>query len=200
MPRGRKPGYSPGPRKVITHTNSNWSWNTDKLNEKITKGSLQENCHKWIGAKGRQGNLFGAYKNNHQQMTQANRLIYAEHYPDAVLDKIEVRMTCGNKECCNPDHMTAIPKRSRTSRSIKLANRPSKRIKEKYLCTISEHVFAMLEVEDRFELRQLVQEFAYDAGTNLEFEYRWFKISKENHLLAQIKFPQIQKYLKATPL
>lgn len=184
--------------RTITHKNAEWEWNTATLNSRIEQTTNPKDCWEWQGNKGPQGNLFGAYKRGRSQVTQANRLIYAEHNPDIILTDVEVKMTCHNKWCCNHNHMTAIKKKSITDRStrLKLAHTKKKqRLKDRYIITISEHVFTMLEVEERYELRDLVQEFAYDAGTNWEFEYRWFKISKEKHLLATMKYPQIQKYL-----
>lgn len=40
-----------------------------------------------------------------------------------------------------------------------------------------------------------MQEFAHDAGMDRTFDYRWAIMTDENHMLAQIKYPEILKLL-----
>ena len=100
---GRPLGYRPPPRKTITHQSSDWSWNGDLLMSKCQP--LPSGCWQWLGAKNSWSNLFGAYKNDRAQMTQANRLIYTTHYDEDVTENAVV-MTCLNRWCCNPEHMS----------------------------------------------------------------------------------------------
>lgn len=101
-PVGRPKGYSPGPSRTITHQVGNWSWNSDNLHRRIVKTN-EDKCWAWLGSSNAYGNIFGAYKNKHQQMTQANRLLYMEIHNEPI-DHLAVRMTCGNKHCSNPNH------------------------------------------------------------------------------------------------
>lgn len=100
-PMGRPVGFSPGYMRTITHKSGDWSWNSDLLWSKVIKTNK---CWTWSGAHGPYGALFGAYKNNKQQMTQVRRLIWGEiHQCD--ITNIAVHHTCGNRMCVNPDHM-----------------------------------------------------------------------------------------------
>jgi len=98
-PIGRPKGYSPGPRRVITHRIGSWSWDTEKLHKRIVKGEADE-CWSWKGSKNEFGNIFGAFKNDKQQMTQANRLLYMEIVNEPI-DHLSIQTSCGNKHCCN---------------------------------------------------------------------------------------------------
>lgn len=101
-PIGRPKGYSPGFMRKVTHKVGDWSWNTETLHRRIVKG-LDNECWSWTGSKNKHGNIFGAFKNDHQQMTQANRLLYQEIYGGPI-DHLAIRMTCGNKYCTNWNH------------------------------------------------------------------------------------------------
>ena len=80
-----------------------WSWNTRYLWAKV-QPACADQCWTWTGSYGPHANLFGARKNHRPQMTQANRLIYAEVHNIDVTD-LEIRHSCGNRYCCNPQHM-----------------------------------------------------------------------------------------------
>lgn len=82
-----------------------WAWNSELLWSKIDKS---QECWRWLGSKSVHANLFGAYKNRHQQMTQAPRIIYREVFKQ---DCNEYRIThsCGNKFCVNPNHYELQP-------------------------------------------------------------------------------------------
>lgn len=98
---GRPVGYSPGETRKITTTLGEWSWDSEKIWNKVEKTS---SCWIWHGSSGPYGALFGAYKNGKQQMTQVRRLIYAETHNKDV-GELAVHHHCGNKMCVNPDHM-----------------------------------------------------------------------------------------------
>lgn len=104
---GRPKGYSPGPRRVITHQVGEWAWNTDNLHKRLIK-TTDDECWAWTGSSNPMGNIFGAYKNGQQQMTQANRLFYMEKSNEPI-DNLAVRMKCGNKHCSNPNHFYIAP-------------------------------------------------------------------------------------------
>jgi hypothetical protein len=101
-PVGRPKGYSPGPRRVITHQVGTWAWNTDTLHSRLVKTG-KNFCWAWTGSRNDYGNIFGAYKNGHKQMTQANRLLFMELHNEPI-DHLSIKMTCGNKHCSNPAH------------------------------------------------------------------------------------------------
>ena len=104
---GRPKGYSPGLRRKITHRIGDWSWNTANLHKRMVKGNPDE-CWAWTGSKNPHGNIFGAFKHDKPQMTQANRLLYAEHTLKPI-DDVTVRMKCHNSFCCNPRHFDPRP-------------------------------------------------------------------------------------------
>ena len=101
-PIGRPKGYSPGQTRTITHQIGAWSWNTETLHERIVKGADNE-CWSWTGSKNQHGNIFGGFKADKQQMSQANRFLYMEIVNEPI-DHLAVKMSCGNKHCCNPSH------------------------------------------------------------------------------------------------
>ena len=107
MPRGWPKGKPRGTRDHITHEVGSWSWNTNTLHRKIRVGDRDE-CWEWIGSKNKWGNLYGAYKNGHAQMTQANRIIQMEISGEPVED-ISIIMTCKNIHCCNHNHFSFGP-------------------------------------------------------------------------------------------
>lgn len=101
-PIGRPKGYSPGPKRVITHRIGSWSWNTENLHKRIVKTD-KDSCWAWTGSSNEHGNIFGAFKNDYAQMTQANRIIYMEIHNEPI-DHLAVKMKCGNKHCSNWNH------------------------------------------------------------------------------------------------
>ena len=91
------------PRK-ITHKIGEWSWDADRLFSKIESTDNPNDCYTWKGNKNKHVNLFGAYKNNLNQMNSANRLIYMTVNKEDISD-YAVRMSCMNKHCSNERHM-----------------------------------------------------------------------------------------------
>lgn len=112
-PPGRKKGYKPQLTRIITHQQGGWSWNADKIFEKLVKGP-ESFCWAWQGATSPGGNLLGAYKNGRPQMTQVNRLIAMQEL-NADLEGQQVRMRCGNKKCSNWHHFQIEPIRTRNA-------------------------------------------------------------------------------------
>ena len=80
-----------------------WSWNQESFDAKVQKGAADD-CWSWTGALGPFGGLFGAFKNDKNQMTQARRIAYMIATGREIETK-SVRNTCGNKFCMNPAHM-----------------------------------------------------------------------------------------------
>jgi hypothetical protein len=102
------------PRKyrfARTTTIGEWTFNKQLFLGKYTTDPLTD-CWTWLGARGPQGGLFGCLKNNHAQMTQARRISYMID-TNQPLEGQEIRMTCANKLCVNPQHMTVKPMRRR---------------------------------------------------------------------------------------
>lgn len=107
MPRPKNSPKKYDPNDPEIKHMGQWSWNTRLLWDKVQPGSADQ-CWAWTGSYGPHANLFGARKNHKPQMSQANRFIYAETHNIDVTD-LEIRHTCGNRYCCNPSHMVAIP-------------------------------------------------------------------------------------------
>jgi hypothetical protein len=101
-PQGRPIGYSPGQTRKITHRVGAWSWDTDKLHSRIVK-TTPDACWAWTGSYNNFGNIFGAFKNDRQQMVQANRLLYIEQVNEPI-DHLSIKTTCKNRHCSNPSH------------------------------------------------------------------------------------------------
>lgn len=88
-----------------------WTWDPVLLMSKIKPRAANE-CWGWAGAVSPHSNLMGAYKNGRAQMTQAARLIWQTiHQQD--IGELEVRHTCGNRFCTNPQHMFTRPNHMR---------------------------------------------------------------------------------------
>jgi len=85
-----------------------WAWRSDLLWKKIRKGENADDCWTWIGSRSEHANLFGAYKNQRQQMTQAIRIIFRE-LTNKDCDDLSFRHTCGDKYCCNLAHIQYYP-------------------------------------------------------------------------------------------
>jgi len=173
--RGRPKGYSPGPRREVDSTSGEWTWSHERLQAKIQTAD-DASCWNWTGARGPQGNLFGAYKNGQQQMTQANRLIYARHTNTDITGK-HVFMTCRNKHCCNYNHMTTLAQPKRGPQTITLV--------------IGFHEQQALTAEQNLQAKLLLKTAeVIDQGIDHEFEYKWFKVTKKSWFLAQLTDPE----------
>lgn len=180
--RGRPAGYSPGKNRNLTHTIGEWSWNSTTLHKRVIAGA-DTDCWSWRGSKNQYGNIFGAYKNGKPQMTQANRLLWMEQTGLDAKDRA-IMLNCGNRHCCNPQHFQAVD-------SIR-SHKPTTIF---YRLTISEFEFADLTDQQRTTLRQIVKELATSAGADWDLEYRWMRMSQDNYFLAQMKYPEVMKFL-----
>jgi hypothetical protein len=89
-----QPGYT---------TQGPWGWDNDRLWSKIDQTPDVNGCHNWLGAMSPSGALMGVYKNDHQQMTQARRLVWMSINKEDV-SPYSVTLKCGNQSCCNPEH------------------------------------------------------------------------------------------------
>jgi len=79
-----------------------WSWNDQRLWSKI-KIIDPEHCYIWTGSMSPGGALFGAYKQQRSQMTQARRLVWMSVNNQSA-DDISINTICNNPSCCNPRH------------------------------------------------------------------------------------------------
>lgn len=89
---------------------SDWAWNTELFWSKITPGDVNE-CWAWRGSTSPYGPLFGAKRQKtdgkyYPQMTQARRILWAEHTGTYLADRQNIFHSCGNKHCVNPHHLT----------------------------------------------------------------------------------------------
>lgn len=189
---GRPKGYSPGQTRAITHRIGEWAWSTDNLHKRIVK-TTADSCWDWTGSQNPQGNIFGAYKNGRPQMTQSNRLLQMEILGESIQGQ-DVRMSCGNRHCSNPNHFQL------TLPGSKIKTKTAKPVIKTWqsvpiMLTISEHILALLEEDTRTLLKQMTKDFADSSGIDREFEYRWITMTEENHLLAKIKYPDTIKYM-----
>jgi len=163
-----------------------WSWNSHHLHSKIIKGP-KDLCWTWQGSKGPQGNLFGARKNLRPQMIQVNRLLLMEQLNHPI-DNIAVKMRCGNRYCCNPNHFNYNQPNQR---------RPDYQPIELFRLTISEHRFQHLSAEQHADIKAMAKEYAHNSGIDWEWENRWMIIAASDLLLAQIKYPDIMPLFTA---
>jgi hypothetical protein len=91
-----------------------WGWDNDRLWSKIEASLDIDACWPWQGAMSPTGALFGGFKNDVQQMTQARRFVYMSETNEDVTP-YQVTMKCANQACCNPHHF-----------ELKATNRPEK--------------------------------------------------------------------------
>ena len=90
-----------------------WGFDRERLWSKINTTPDLNGCHNWQGAMSPSGALLGAWKNNRQQMTQARRLVLADT-TDKDISEYQVKLSCGNQQCCNPEHFILKPNNRRT--------------------------------------------------------------------------------------
>lgn len=184
-PGGRPRGYSPGPSRIITDRQAEWSWNADSLQKKQQKGSAEE-CWPWLGSKGPQGNLFGAFKHDRPQMTQANRLIWMT-INQRPLQSQAVKMRCQNRYCCNPNHFYLAP-------SHRLSKNQQQLLKSqpvRYRLAITEQMISAITQPQRDQIKALAREFAHDSGIDWQWETRWMMLSEHELMLAEIKYADV---------
>lgn len=166
--------------KNITHRIGQWSWDTNKLNAKIQKQQPDE-CWTWTGSQGPYGPLFGAYKNDHPQMSQAHRIIYMDATGlDCANQSITHR--CGNRFCVNPGHLSGIKPNYRNNQ---------KKIVEMFRLTISEQKYQDISTQQREQIKSLAKEFGHLSGIDWEWEHRWMIMSGSDLLIAKIKYIDI---------
>jgi hypothetical protein len=80
-----------------------WAWKPTLLEPKVDKRTDRE-CWPWLGNHNREMRpLFGAWKNGHQQITQATRIYYRHVFNEDCEEK-EITHGCGNKNCMNYSH------------------------------------------------------------------------------------------------
>lgn len=87
-----------------------WCWSSDNFWRKVDRRGADE-CWPWLGSMGPAGPLFGAYKLHgvdevRPQMTQARRILYAEHRDQMPRPLQSIYHSCGNSNCMNPAHQT----------------------------------------------------------------------------------------------
>ncbi len=190
---GRPKGYRPAPNRSITHEIGEWAWSTDNLHKRIVK-TTADACWAWTGSRTPHGNIFGAYKNGQPQMTQTNRLLAMEILNEPIVGR-EVRMSCCNRHCANPNHFQILEPGQRPKRKKKQIEQQPNWIPPEIKLTISEHILQLLTREQQAEIKAMAQEFADTSGIDREFEYRWMAMTKENHLLAEIKYANTIKFM-----
>lgn len=177
MNKGRPLGAK---NRVITHQIGDWSWDTNKLHEKI-KPIENSTCWAWTGSKGPQGNLFGAYKNKKNQMTQANRLLLMEKTGQSC-ERIAIRMRCANKYCCNPSHFAITPNYKH--------NNPLS-TNDMYRLTISEQRFQDQSTLTKEKIKEMAREFSHGSGIDWEWENRWMIMPGSELLIAKLKYENL---------
>ena len=170
------------PKRVITHTVGEWSWNTNNLHKRLIMAG-PDDCWSWRGSKNHHGNIFGAYKNGRPQMTQANRLFYMEQTGEPATD-IAIRLSCGNYHCANPAHFIVVPNKRSTKPPV-----------DQYELRIDEILFREILDKEREQLRAMVKELASEAGADWDLEYRWMRMPNDNLLVAKLKFTEVMQYL-----
>jgi hypothetical protein len=89
-----------------------WGWNNTLLWSKIDTEPDARGCRNWRGAMSPTGALMGAFKNGHQQMTQARRLVWMDVNDQDVSD-YQVKLTCHNQRCCSIEHFELKPTNKR---------------------------------------------------------------------------------------
>jgi hypothetical protein len=98
------------PKNTLDVFMADWAWNRANFWSKVIKPRPTD-CWGWSGSNSPMGPLYGARKRAQSgeylpQMTQARRIMYAEHtgtYPAAGMSLYH---GCGNRQCLNPGHMT----------------------------------------------------------------------------------------------
>ena len=89
-----------------------WGWDNERLHSKIDKTPDANGCHNSNSAMSPSGALMGAWKNKDgvmkQQMTQVRRLLQMDITNEDISD-YQIKLTCANQRCCNPEHFKLMP-------------------------------------------------------------------------------------------
>lgn len=111
-----KPGY-----KQV----GEWGYDQERLHKKIDKEPDKNGCLNWQGSMSPSGALMGAWKNGRQQMTQARRLVQMD-LTNEDISEYQVKLSCGNQRCCNPEHFKLEPnnRNPNVERQPKVAKQP----------------------------------------------------------------------------
>lgn len=67
---------------------------------------LESGCWEWTGS---QYKGFGKIRRNNK-LSASHRVAYEAANPNENIEGLEIFQTCGNKLCCNPEHLVAIEK------------------------------------------------------------------------------------------
>jgi hypothetical protein len=99
---------------IWTHV-SEWQFNESVFDRKYWLDT-ETGCHQWLGASGPQGALFGVKKLMKPRMIQARRIAWMRLHKEDITG-FELRHTCHNNMCVNPEHMTKHVKQARRPRT-----------------------------------------------------------------------------------
>ena len=101
-----------GPTYKQDQIYGDWAWSSANFWRKVER-STPDACWTWTGSRGPAGPLFGAYKTDSEgkrypRMTQARRILYAEHTGKMLEPKQPIYHSCCNSDCMNPLHQTLL--------------------------------------------------------------------------------------------
>jgi len=85
-----------------------WSWNDNRLWNKIEVSLDINACWPWQGSMSPSGALQGGWKNDIAQMSQARRFVWMSENNEDVTP-YSVTLKCSNQACCNPNHFIIKP-------------------------------------------------------------------------------------------
>lgn len=85
-----------------------WGFDSLRLWSKIDTTPDENGCHNWQGAMSPSGALMGAWKNDRQQMSQSRRLVQMD-ITNKDISEYQIKLTCKNQKCCNPEHFILKP-------------------------------------------------------------------------------------------
>ena len=65
---------------------------------------------------------------------------------------------------------------------------------------ISQHIWQMLSEEQQAAVKTLAQQYAYDFGYDMHWEFFWIRFTPENWVLVNVKEPELlDQFLKRMP-
>jgi hypothetical protein len=62
---------------------------------------------------------------------------------------------------------------------------------------MSEHLWEILPEFEREHVKEVVQEYAHQAGHDKFFEYIWCRMTLENYFMFELAAPAVSRYFKA---